>query len=106
MTSRKPIDELRETARALTRDALEGHDLPTELHDDLVLGERFDGDDVVFELYVPGETPADARILTIARLNAVTGEGTVEVYDPPRTQDELDAAPPETPKQDEHRPRS
>lgn len=83
---KRSLDELRETARAATRSALENYErVPDDARNLLTLGTRFDGDDRIFELYIPGELPQDAVILTRVRVNAITGEvGPVEVFLPRR----------------------
>lgn len=66
----KELDELREIARLATRKALEDYEpFPKEWEKDLTLGTFFDGDDRVFELYVARERPADAIVISSARVN-------------------------------------
>jgi hypothetical protein len=74
-----PLDELEERARRMTLAALESYVIPDEIRPTLTLGIHFEGDTRVFELYVPGEKPSDARIISRLRLNIYSGEGDVEV---------------------------
>jgi hypothetical protein len=75
------LDELEEKARLLTRNALRDWQVPTEFRTDLTLGSGIEGDDAIFELYVAGERPQDAIVLTRARVNRYTGEGTIQVFE-------------------------
>ena len=77
---RSELDDLREIARVATRAALENFEpIPPEWNARLTLGTFFDGDDRIFELYVAGERPRDAIVLTSARVNRRTKEVTVSV---------------------------
>lgn len=69
----KELDELREIARVATRKALEDYErIPEEWEENLTLGTFFDGDDRIFELYVAGERPVDAIVISSARVNRKT----------------------------------
>ncbi len=73
------LDELKEIARIATRRELERYEpIPAHWNDRLALGTLFDGDDRVFELYVPADPPADATVISRARVNRLTKE--VSVY--------------------------
>lgn len=75
------VAQLEEEARELTREALQGWEVPRDLLADLTLGTFFEGDEhVVFALYVAGERPEDAVFLTRARFSRATGEGEVEIF--------------------------
>ena len=77
---RSELDDLREIARVATRTALESFEpIPPEWNAQLTLGTFFDGEDRIFELYVAGERPRDAIVLTSARVNRRTKEVTVTV---------------------------
>jgi hypothetical protein len=75
----KNIDDLQEIARKLTFAALESFVIPEDYRKKMTLGVFFDGYHRVFELYVPGNHPKDAKIISRARIDARTGEGSVEV---------------------------
>jgi hypothetical protein len=78
---RMSLKELEEAARVMTREALRKHPpFPPEIDARLTLGEGIEGAYRVFELYVSGERPEDATVLTRARIHASTGEGEVEVF--------------------------
>jgi len=72
-------EHLEERARTMTLKELERYAIPEELRPDLTLGIQFEGDFRVYELYVPGKRPSDARVISRARLNIYSGEGVVEV---------------------------
>jgi hypothetical protein len=78
-----PLATLEESARLLTRTALADFDLTTVDRDTLVLGTSgFEGNQRVFELYVAGEGPEDARVISRAVIDVFSGAGTVEVFLP------------------------
>lgn len=80
MGKRKELDELQEMARIATRAALEEYEpIPPEWQKNLTLGTLFDGDDRIFELYVAGERPNDAIVLTSARVNRATRTVSVQI---------------------------
>ena len=79
---RLKLEELQERARALTSEALKDYEIPDAMRAKIALGTLFDGEDRVFELYIPGERPEDAIIISRARINSFTGEGAVEVFLP------------------------
>lgn len=80
MTRQKELDELQELARIATRAELESYEpIPPEWNQALTLGTLFDGEDRVFELYVAGERPSDAIVLTSTRVNRLTRLTTVSV---------------------------
>ena len=76
-----PIECLREIARERTYRALRGYEITSDMRDALALDVLIQGDDRVFQLFLPGAKPEDGRILTRVIVNAVSGEaGPVEVY--------------------------
>ena len=77
---RLKLTELRERARILTYETLNDYEIPDDIEAKITLGIGFDGEDRIFELYIPGERPEDAIVISSARLNSFTGEGTVEVF--------------------------
>lgn len=80
MVRRKELDDLQELARVATRAELERYEpIPEEWKSVLTLGTFFDGDDRIFELYVARERPADAIVLTSARVNRNTRDVSVTV---------------------------
>ena len=80
MQQRNELDELQEIARIATRSELERFDpIPDAWRASLTLGTFFDGDDRIFELYVAGARPADAIVLTSARVNRKTKAVSVKV---------------------------
>ena len=80
MARRKELDELQELARVATRAELARYEpIPEEWARVLTLGTFFDGEDRIFELYVAGARPADAIVLTSARVNRNTRAVSVTV---------------------------
>lgn len=72
-TAPTELDELQEIARIATRAALEEYErIPAEWEKNLTLGTFFDGDDRIFELYVAGERPSDAVVVSSARVSSKT----------------------------------
>ncbi len=69
----KELDELQEIARLATYEALKDFEpVPVEWKANLTLGTFFDGEYRVFELYVATERPADATVISSARVNRNT----------------------------------
>lgn len=69
-TARNELDELQEIARLATRIALEGYEpVPEEWEKNLTLGTFFEGEERIFELYIAAEKPADAVVISTARVN-------------------------------------
>jgi hypothetical protein len=80
----KELDELREIAKTATKDALKSYERPPKAwQDKLTLGTIFDGEDRVFELYVPGERPTDAIVISSARVNSHTRAVSVQIFNLP-----------------------
>ena len=69
----KELAVLEEIARVATAEALRDFEpVPETWRRELALGTLFEGDDRVFELYVPGERPSDAIVISSARVNRKT----------------------------------
>ena len=75
----KELDELQEIARLATREALKPYVIPAHWENELVLGCLFDGDHRIFELYVPGERPEDAVVISAARIHCKTRQVDVQI---------------------------
>jgi hypothetical protein len=72
-TAPKEIDVLQEIAREATRIALDDYEpMPDAWKENLTLGTFFDGDDRIFELYIAAERPAEATVISSARVNRKT----------------------------------
>lgn len=70
MAQRKELDELQEIARVATHEALkEFEQLPAEWQTGLTLGAGLDDGYAIFELYVAGERPEDAIVISSARVH-------------------------------------
>lgn len=76
---RKKLEELQEIARRMTITALAEYDLPDDYRRGAVLGTQWDGEDCIFELYLPGERPADAKVFARTRLNSRSGRGQTQI---------------------------
>ena len=79
-TAPTELDELQEIARIATRSALQRYErIPEEWDRNLTLGTFFDGDDRIFELYIAAERPAEAVVISTARVNRKTKEVVVVI---------------------------
>jgi hypothetical protein len=79
---RIPVNDLEEIAADVTRKALADYEIPDWVRHNIILGMAFDGDDRIFELYVPGERPEDAKVISAVRINSLTGDVVrVEIFD-------------------------
>jgi hypothetical protein len=70
---RLPLTVLQEIARVATRDQL-SHWTDFGQQESLTLGTLWQDDLVIFELYIAGERPSDALVLTEAKVHAYSGE--------------------------------
>ncbi|MAP95462.1 MAG: hypothetical protein CMK07_10965, partial [Ponticaulis sp.] len=73
-------EDLEEIARVATREALVDYEdkFPKET-EHLTIGQFEDGDAMVFELYIAGETSEDAQVITQTFVNKFTGDVRVDV---------------------------
>lgn len=76
----KSLDELEEIASVLTKKTLSNYNIPEDIKKNLVLGTLFDGDDRIFQLYIPGDRPEEAQVISSVRINAYTGQADIEVH--------------------------
>ncbi|AJA09169.1 hypothetical protein SKP52_11350 [Sphingopyxis fribergensis] len=77
VAKRFTINELEPVAREATRKALEGVQKSFDLYQNdpnLTLGTIVEDDVATFQLYLAGATPADAVVLTAARVSRETGK--------------------------------
>ena len=73
MNRPKELEALQELARVATREALKEYEpVPEEWRENLTLGTYFEGDVRVFELYVAQEKPANAIVISSARVDRKT----------------------------------
>lgn len=79
---RKPTpEELQEQAHVMTDAALATvAALPEGFREKLVLGITASGHNRIYELYVPGDKPEDALVISRCTLDTRTGEGEVKVF--------------------------
>jgi hypothetical protein len=83
MTKREllKLEEMEEIAKKATHDALlsyprlEGPD-----SDNLTLGTRLTDEEGIFELYIAGQRPVDARVISCARVDRRSGAVSVHVF--------------------------
>jgi hypothetical protein len=78
-TKKYSLEELHERARQMTLAALKEYVIPQSYRESMTLGVTFEGEKRVFELYVPGEKPSDAIVISRAIFDPDTGEGAVEI---------------------------
>lgn len=73
------LKKLEEIAQQATKAELENYVIPDEIRGSLVLTTIFEGDDRIFVLYVPGEHRSDAHVIARTRVNAISGNVSVEI---------------------------
>ena len=64
----------------MTFTELAHYEIPEVIRAQLMLGIQFYGVFRIFELYIPGEKPSDAQVISRVRLNVNSGEGQVEIF--------------------------
>lgn len=75
------LKEMEVLAKKATHDALLPYPrLAAVDSENLTLGTRVTDEEGIFELYIAGERPLDAKVITCARVDRRTGEVSVEVY--------------------------
>jgi hypothetical protein len=79
MSKRMTLSQMEPIAREATRQALRDKDIPESLWDQMTLGSGYEDAYGVFELYVPGPKPQDAKLVSRTKVHRDTGEATVEV---------------------------
>ncbi|MHA6829298.1 hypothetical protein ACQUJV_24235 [Ralstonia pseudosolanacearum] len=77
---RVPLSELQEIAKTATRERLKAFQ-PFPSTENLTLGTFWEGDVVVFELYIAGQLPQDAIVLTQAKVHATGEVVVVDVFE-------------------------
>jgi hypothetical protein len=77
------LSEMEPAAKVATYNALKACVPPSdEDRKALVLGKILTDEVGIFELYVPGDRPQDARVISRATVSRTTGEVNVEVFLP------------------------
>jgi hypothetical protein len=75
--------EMQPVAKEATYSALKAYMPPSdEDKKSLTLGAMLTDEAGIFELYLPADRPQDAKVISRASVNRVTGEVTVEVFLP------------------------
>ena len=75
------LKDMESIARNATRDALSAYpEPPKEEQSHWVLRKFEDGEFGHFEIYIPGERPEDAEVVSLTRVHRHTGEVSVEVF--------------------------
>jgi hypothetical protein len=75
------LKEMEAIAKKATRDALQPYPrLEGSDSENLTLGTQVNDEEGIFELYIAGERPLDARVISCARVNRRTGAVSVEVF--------------------------
>lgn len=77
--ARLSLGEMETLAREATRAAMVGYRQPDDIGH-LTLGSELSDDLGVFELYIAGERPADARVISRANVDRRTGQVAVQVF--------------------------
>lgn len=74
------LEEMEEIAKKATRDALSQYPTSGVQSMDLTLGTQVLDDEGIFELYIAGKRPIDARVISCTRVDRRTGDVSVEVF--------------------------
>jgi hypothetical protein len=73
------LGEMESIARDATREALTGYRQTTN-REHLTLGSELTDTQGLFELYIAGERPTDAQVISRAKVDRFSGEVDVEVF--------------------------
>lgn len=76
------LQDMEPIAKQATFEALKGYVKPDEGLENLTLGTGISDSEGVFELYISGDRPQDAKVLSRATVSRLTGQVTVEVFLP------------------------
>ena len=71
--------QLEEKARQLTQNTLKEYEIPREYRNKVTLGISEEKEKIIFELYVPGEKPSDAIVISTVTINKTTGEEKIKI---------------------------
>lgn len=74
------LAEMEAIAKDATKDALRPYAMSEEQRALLTLGKDINATEGVFELYIPGARAADAKMVTRAVVDRVTGKVEVKVF--------------------------
>ena len=75
------LEKMECIAKEATRSALMGYTKPSpEEEENLTLGTEINDREGIFELYIAGSRPEDAKVISCATVNRMTGEVAVEVF--------------------------
>ena len=75
------LSEMEAIAKDATRTALVGYTPPTaEEEKNLTLGSGLTDTEGIFELYIATDRPQDAKVISCAKVNRLTGEVKVDVF--------------------------
>ena len=78
------LSEMEAIAKEATKAAFVGYVPPTpEEERNLTLGSGITDTEGVFELYIATDRPQDAKVISCAKVDRLTGDVTVEVFLPP-----------------------
>lgn len=67
-------------AQQATKEKLKGYDIEDEMWSKIVLGKRVSDSQGVFELYIPGQRPVGAKVISKATVDRESGNVAVEVF--------------------------
>jgi hypothetical protein len=73
------LGEMQEIARSRTHEEFEKYVIPDDMRSQLLMTTLFEGDDRIFVLYVPAEKRSDAYVIARTRINAISGDVSVEI---------------------------
>lgn len=75
------MDDMEPIAREATREALRAYREPSAGEQSRwTLGKFETEDEGIFEIYIPSDNPSDAKVISAARVNRLTGQVRVEIF--------------------------
>lgn len=74
------LEEMQDIAQRATLEALKKYERPEGRLEDLTLGAVMNETEGLFELYIAGDAPQDAKMISCAKVQRSTGQVSVEVF--------------------------
>jgi hypothetical protein len=73
-------EKMERIAQKATNKKLQGYDVNDDMWAKIVLGKRVSNNKGVFELFIPGQRPVDAKVISRATVARESGSVNVEVF--------------------------
>lgn len=74
------LAEMEKIAKEATFAALSDYSAPIGRSENLTLGKELTDSEGIFELYIAGDRPQDAKIISCATVDRITGKVQVEIF--------------------------